>query len=668
MQNKVNDILNEAWLLRMGGDVTAAANMLSRYLNEIDCHALQTSHLIDSLLAKKVNHEKFADVLVLKISIERRQYGPTWSVDKLKEIRQLAERQSIPLTFHYSFESGLVHLNLEHIWTALHAFNNAIRLTNDDFLKACAECNATLCMEQLNLNWKSRAESLQDHLQTLGASYRNKIQPQLRALQQREDFRTDLGVKREKALDRMKGTLSQETYQRLYFDAVTALQTDRQFSIDLTKIDYSAQYLGSYRYHTLSNMMHPHVSDPNLKLSEIVQRFYLWTWRWLRKPTVQQVARLTILVESIADRQGYGNLMAMHMLMMTNAVGWLRLFLKRTPSGLFHGLSSEQHAGTRLMMESQLLTIVNNLRLDDEILIKDPITAFEQQFGKAEHFADLRKFLSNTIDQNEEQGSAGSCLHENAGEDINLIRSLGQLSKPFEKNISDIHVDLARFCIHGRDGRLLSDNPVDSILLYLLTSYLSLSVYEVYQNCFGLRYHAAEHCDSKVANLLHRVNKFLPKSLRLKRKHEYIYLTGQVRTSVSHKNSHSKSLVPYMIRMINCLDRIEQRSLDSEDIFIPKRQSNNHSEASNVESYSRKELEAILGTSRSSTLRVIRELRKQDYISVEGQGKSSKYKLSEDIQKLIHTDQIHNAIKDIRKKDSQITSTKSHPVWSHNDA
>ncbi|MCX6126909.1 MAG: hypothetical protein NTV34_19465 [Proteobacteria bacterium] len=424
---------------------------------------------------------------------------------------------------------------------------------------------------------------------------------------------------------------------------------------------HSAMHLQDFRLRTLQGLLHP---DDLMQMPavELAQRAYIWTWRWLVDPDEFDIQRVIKTISAAKLQDPNCPLPPPQALMMKNALRWIALFDLQHASKLEKWAQSIVPAGCIcpvFQWEGLLISYLkafydgNTIELKDivelltsgmgiahrgdgtvreEIFFIDMIKAIDSEEHKNSLLTAapwLKVFVSNCLKRPRAgdggRGGGGSSI-PNAAPD-NLARD------NLARDKVHLLVDLRKHILKTDRQQVVSRHLAAAASI--LFEKRELSRQDFLHEVFGiLSYDALIH-DSKIMNLLARLRPLVGTGVKIGVKEDFVYSTGDwtgvdFLGSFSHVKKMNQLRSPDFNRALegNREERVGSAKSAKAKIVA-------HVLENNSKRLTRKDLESILGTPRSTTNRIIERLVSQRTLASRGDGPSRYYEFSDHANRMV---------------------------------
>jgi tetratricopeptide (TPR) repeat protein len=443
-----------------------------------------------------------------------------------------------------------------------------------------AALNRLLCLESLGLDVQNSVEEFKS--QTKRAFYKDLVKDQLAALEARSLYAND-------RLSEIVVSSNTRLTQAHYFGLwLSELPYVTQLVPTITKEKFAQRYHelhnGSYRLGTILGQSQP--SDRIYpRLSDVVDRIYLWAWRWLwdplQMPFSQIMAELYGLEQSVEALQA---LPAEDLLKLNNALQWISLFAGAGQHELTQSLGSKKDQfHIPLQKEQQLLTQLFKFKM------------------KPTCSADIEILMGEFFDKHSEP----------------LATSLATFLLPVQYSKA-LRVNIERFDIQVGKQRLVSEPLVR--VIEALTQSPQMSCEAFVRIIFGaVQYDAYTH-DKRIANLLQKLKSVTGCTTSVRS--GFIYtVSGWDDILIEQTNLHTRQI-------LNCSLWQNWRHR-SRSLFANSFKPTTLSQPQSLKVlYGRQEIETALNVSRATAARMLATWVDKGQVKRVGAGRAVQYELS----------------------------------------
>jgi hypothetical protein len=204
------------------------------------------------------------------------------SEELLNRLKSQIDDQGLDIPYQYYLQRGLNLFYQGYFSSALEFFTRCTILDASDELKIMALGNQVLCLDNLNLPSQKSIQSLYALGNTLSSDYfKRAVFPQLQTLECRQSFRKG-DVKKVFAAVSPE-VFSQDEYFRLWVSQLPYVGR-KSSPEDLNALLSAPHFLWkNYRLRTLL-VDSRFEEEPQVKVSERIDRLYLWLWKWMTSP------------------------------------------------------------------------------------------------------------------------------------------------------------------------------------------------------------------------------------------------------------------------------------------------------------------------------------------------------------------------------------------------
>jgi len=552
-------------------------------------------------------------------SLKRVQKQYEAFVLSLNSAKAWAEEKGVT-SFHLHFELGIDAMVRGDSFAAMDQFGMAKQLAGSGEEKALALFNLLLCRENLSLPYEHTMKELQDVLRETQSCL--GIADQLLAFELRTAFRTGEIAKIAQS-EPPKDRITQAHYFRLWVRSLpfhghtAALAGDSDFEFFIQ--NQRALHQGGYRLRTLTGQLHPEDLRA-LRLSEAIDRLYLWTWRWLVNPELFPAKKILYVLEKIDLKRDQDRLTAEDAQMFRNTLLWLSL-LGATPRERIQPLIDLFCAGSGvefpiLAQERLLIEYLNACRDGADIFANDLYDQLESQSTNDALFAALARAV-----QSGNASVAPRALRDFAER---LVMTLSAKRAPA---LGEILIDSARSTITLADGKLIRSRSFCMAAL-LLKKYSVVSTADFAHFCFGVRQYDSFCHDRNIVNLLARMKLVFAPELGFRMK------AGRVIAEGTWNKVAFAEATPAMDQFAQ--DPAWHRFLESSETRTVSSPSARKATPAELlletpptallgKSLSRRDLESELARPRSTTNRILKIWIKRRLVQKRGAGRLTRY-------------------------------------------
>ncbi|HUP56839.1 MAG TPA: helix-turn-helix domain-containing protein, partial [Bdellovibrionota bacterium] len=373
----------------------------------------------------------------------------------------------------------------------------------------------------------------------------------------------------------------------------------------------------SYRTRTLQGILHPD-DLVSVKVSELSDRLYLWTWRWLADPAGFPLERIMALLREFEPRDVARQTTVEDFQLIRNALTWISLFDPTSDLVVQRLLQSMAPAQNReypiLGFERELLSYLRAERDHRKTEASDFLAGLRSHpFWKS---PDLK--LARLADGRVPEGSPLTGLAER----------IARLRQPVSHARNRLRVELETGrIVSARDGRSVVSQPM-AAAFDLLHSLESIDCARFAQVCFGLsRFDAIIH-GPKIFNLLSRMRGLSPPELRFSVKSGRVWAKGPwTQVEIERGGGLSGTIQSHPEWSTLTARTVAQASSAAADAAERwARPAQALKQLRGQAELTRKELEKLTGKSRSTANRIIERWLKQGILVRSGKARNTVYK------------------------------------------
>jgi hypothetical protein len=382
----------------------------------------------------------------------------------------------------------------------------------------------------------------------------------------------------------------------------------------------SELYLKSYRLRTLQKCLHPE-DEKNKKVSEVIDRLYLWTWQFMMSPTEAEWSRLVMTFNHL-EKLSNSHLSIDDSDKFVCILGWLGLmdpmFEKSSDKlkGLFK-ISEGVDQRKIHQLEKLIIYYLKSKQINDKHVVTDYLKILKAHPLYSSPELHFRYFVEDAL------SDKFSERYENV---LLRLRSL-TLSK--SKSANKIIVDLRNNKIHRPDQiDIVSENMCQAF--GLLHKFDSVSDSEFCAIVFGISEFDPIVHNSKLFTILWRMKKTINDQVEFKVKNGRIYSLG------NWKNIEIIEIPMILKIMRSSSPDFFQNYSDFQSTHSSHSAEKVHNTTEFLltinETLSRAEIEKRLGKSRPTCNRMISKWRSLGFLEKEGSGPSTRYRISKNIE------------------------------------
>ncbi len=638
MKTSLSQMIVRAWELRFNQRIEECLGLLSEVKQKMGFPSglLSKSDIAQIVQSASTNLVTAAEILCLCSSLSRAQGNLEYSRFLIHEVEeQLRLRDALD---HYSFrlEKGLAAFSQGDSFAAMEDFLRASHLSRNELEKLVSLGNALLCMENLGLPFDKTLEQVCGHIENLEKKGEPMpaLKAQIEALKLRDHFRNGRLSQIfpvAKKISPQETSMTQSQYFRLWvhelpyhhYSRWSVQESHLAISNSESLIGSHFFYQRSFRVRTLQGILHPddlHSTKP----SELIDRLYLWVWRWLMDPGRFSIQRILSLLEVMDLPSLSHRVSAEDTDLLRNALLWLSLFDPASGTALVSSVEALRHSSPEsklplLELENGVVQYFLALRNRKELLAEDLLSSLKSH--PLWNSSDL--YFKALVNRDSVMWKEGHVLFQN----INLLLAQNK------KVLSRVRVNMRTFQITESGSKKSILSAPLALGLELLHDRGSVSCEEFTAICFGLpRYDPLIH-NSRIFNLLARIRKIVPPSIRLGMKSDFVVVQGSwdkgngiefLRNDLFSRTLATEPLWKAFVHRCSKVRSSKSQNLKSAELTP--------SAASVLKVLNRREVEALLGRTRSTANRLLGQWMREGLIKKEGHARNTRYFLSEKLR------------------------------------
>lgn len=612
ISKRLNEGLSPVWRLRMDQNLPECRTAYYKLLKslKVDPEQFEAGYLVK---VDSKHLDVFVDAFLLHISLLRSEGKILEAIEAVDALENILNKRHVPLPFQFCFQKGNNFLYRGDSTTALELFVRAKELARNNEEKVIALSNTLYCLQNLGQSFDVIFSELRKRIQEIPANELMGVRTQFEALEQRCAYREgDFQTFFAKSSDKLDG---QEVHLRFFCSELpyhTYFRVMRQEDREKYFVQMPNLHQKSYRMRTLQGVIHASDFEKRFRESDLADRLYLWTWRWMTQPEQFSFEKIVILLENMDLRDLLPRLTAEDYCLVRNALLWIAFFVPRYADDLDQMARNIKQPGTGIypLFEFER-DIVEYLRTKQR---KDPESA--ALLKKLEN-AKLWKSPSLRMRELIEGATDASPLRGLA-ERISLL--LNQ-TENYKKGV--IYVDLGRreLIWDGGRKRIISDSMC--LALDLMRRKECLTFEEFLSTCFGIhRFDSIIH-NAKVYNLIARIKERLQDRIIIKTKYNRIYCYGPWERvefqypTVGLEDLMRRTDLKHAFKRENTATSASFRHEFRPTMLVAAKRDNNL--------LSRQELEAAIGKSRATANRIIQNWVEQGIVKKVGRARNTKY-------------------------------------------
>ena len=514
-------ILSEAWLHRVAQELDQCRTLVAEIRIAL---GLPLGRLeISSVSGKLERNGTSVDAVCLVASIARADRQYTYSQEILFALDQLVSDAGFPRTFRLSQELGHTFFLRGDFASAVNQYFAAKSLSKNPRETYQAAINALLCLENMGLPLEDTKAAAAAALAEFKDTAKKEEAGPLELFYARKNFRAGQIAAALEILSQPDVPMLAE-YDRHY---IKSLPYHSSYDPCCHRADESwnektrGLFLRDYRYRTLVGLTHPD-DDSSIKPQEVAERVYLWLWRWLVTEGEFPVHKLLIqLSHALTAEPAFLTENDRHLLVVSMA--WFELldsgaakYLRRIRTDLELSAPS-----------GPSLLALEYLGICQLILVRD---------GKKHEARDVEKQLaSHPLWTSKEiklpllfsLEVPNSATNKQGELMVRLRNALNVFGKAVDSEKKyELKVNLASNEIYARglENSIIS-KPL-ALALAAISDQESISLQNLLFQSFQIQNYDSVIHDSKIYNILARLKKIIPKTLKIRVKEGRVFKTG----------------------------------------------------------------------------------------------------------------------------------------------
>jgi hypothetical protein len=600
--------------LKMGHDIA-----FQRWDNQ------RVAEFVERGLASHVQLGEFRNqmsVLLLELSLSRWVLTPLAHSFSYEALHQLLFPVHQHMSFWYWNELGIAKYLRNEFQTALDFFYQGLRVARDDrcsMKQHIAWINIINSLENLGLAFAHAIKKINLLKRTMTGDLADKIcehhAQMLDAVELRQKFRTGRIAKVFAV-----SSLSQ-SYMCYFRSWVQALPYHNFYLPPQHKSTMASfrRFQGGYRQRTLLGLVH---SDDGAahKISDIVERIYLWTWRALVDPQCADrlLSQIHVLFTNKALHLGVEDQCQLQL-----ALGWLSLFcpelkiLQRQQPLTWYPNIYPLYDYEYLFIQYFAAKVRNDIDL-----VTDLMTLIKHHPLHKHRELVLRELVEDVSSS----GGVESPLSRVRVSIDDVIARAKVPLKSLEDPIDQHHllIDEARHLVKFGNQRVISQTLADAMMLLAQRDRISMS--EFFCRVFHMREYRADVHESKIYNLLTRVKKIAGERLTVKVRNSVMICSNSLRSIVLiRKNELQESLMRSGLIVSAPGSEMGENQETSAKEYLNFLEVKAHVDRSSMNAFRRVDIEKLLRIPRSSANRWLDRLQRAGVLRREGSGKTVRY-------------------------------------------
>jgi|GEM_PF-6125656 len=580
------DLATKFWQARLSQDKDLALALFAEAKRKFGL--APQAHFWTLLNAESANSD-ILDLCACEISVLRLQKRLQDSQTLLRAVEARQEPADLRINFFFQFEVGLTEFVQGQWAEAQEHFKLAKKYARESDQAAAAQLNILLCLENLALATDSAADELAQLIPALQGAVAQGLLSQWRAYQLREGWRR--GFCKTLPVTSERG-LTQDAYLQSYLQSLPYFATpDKPLAPSLSALD-GQQFNQNFRVLTLLGQ---NLSASGIvRLSDWIERLYLWTWRWVANPEQQPLGDVLDCLKPIQ-----GEILAQWKTLATDdqmtfllAVRWLCKWDPLAQMRL-------QELWSMRPRHCQNQTWALEWQTQEDLFttkIADPA----KSSGLKDVAPKLQSYFSS------------------------LVGHLKNSDPEFQAT-APISIDTLRSTVTIAGVRTVQ-SPIFTRALIQLSQSPSIEISDFAKDVFGLQSYDAFLHYNKISNLLSRLNSLLPKDLRIFQREGRIALRGDsTKIELRHFNPISQSLQrnptwqTFQDQMRSQVNLATASASDLQTVIL---------QLQTTGVFTRRDLQNNLQVSKSQAQRILENLRAEKRVSRQGHSRSVQYHIT----------------------------------------
>jgi hypothetical protein len=569
----------------------------------------------------KIQYPDDQELQCLEASLLRSRGDIKKSQSELKNLRKTIAKESFnPRIF---MEEGLNFLYLGDSYNGLEKFLACYSLIKNNpeekFLAAQSLINAMISLDNLGQSFTYTEEEFKKlctgmamppaYIATVKMlnMYKNFRHGEFKLI---DESKTEL-IGQSKFFKYYLGLLP---YQRFYYPSLIGDE------LEVLLTSESELYLKSYRLRTLIKALHPD-DESTKKISEVIDRLYLWVWRFMATPSESDWSRLVMTLNQV-EKLSSSQLSVDDSEKLICSLGWLGLLDPQFDKAMEKLLSlfkiTEAHNFHLVHQLEKLVIKYLHAKINkDQYILSDYKNAVKSHPLYNHPDIYFRHFI-----EDETTDSTNSDF-------ISALDNFRLFSPDFKNSKNNlVIIDLRYHKIqNGSETPTISQNMCKA--LNLLHKNENVSEVEFFNEVFGLSDFDPIIHNSKLFTILWRLKKICNDKLDFKVKNGRIYVLGNWEgfsfIEVTKVEKIMRKNTPHFFKNYSDTRTIKQT------VKLSKLETSKYLLSIN-ESLTRADIEKRIGKSRPTCNRLINKWRSSGLLEIEGSGPSTRYKISKNIE------------------------------------
>jgi hypothetical protein len=584
-------LIKLAWLLRLkrDGEFKALVQALGRFYDE----------------TQSIEPGQRVQILNLQACLARLQGSLDFSESLNRQSEEICQAAHLDTTFELHFQRALNFYSRNNFMAAYEDFFSAQLKASSDRDRFIADFNILFCLDNLGydvepqfLALKARAvtESIED------------LKGQIEAFDLRLKFRKgDIAC----PLPKEMGT--QEEYLRIWLNQLPYNKNSTALLPGWLK-PHLEFYKRRDRLGTIFQIV-----EGESEFEDLADRLYLWVWRWICRGDGRTLKGVLQLVIKINSAIGKTNFTFEDMHLISNALKWLKLFMPQTSeseSFLKNIISplDTSHDYDIFHFESAVIDFIDFKRKGLKRESQNILGELKNSRLWRES-SNLLPDLVRSIENKDPHALKGSML-------LGLFQNISLMTTKSENIAPELLINLEQNTAFNsvKNEKILSAPVV--LAFKLLFESESVSFEEISRYCFRVSEYDEYLIQPRIFNLISRMKRVLPADLSLKTKSQRLYASGSwdkvFIAKINPLTDQLRTLFPWQ--------ELSIRKDHLGSFGQPyRRGSTILKKLGDKKQFSRRELENLLGASKSTAYRTIKSLLAKGQIKVDGSARRVKY-------------------------------------------
>ena len=606
----ISSKIKNAFHSRMIGDIAATGDILASIQANLALAEPINGAQVDRLLADAVVDKRTAaDLFALLASMERRTGTLAGSDELLAACAKLGA-----VDYQYYFQSGLNALVKSERMQALHFFRLAQDASRDATERLFAEFNTLIAAEDIGLPYEAQLTKFREtHAAILNDLQVSTVRSQVLAMQARVYYRNgDFEALARLAAEPDLG--DQTTYYLAWALSIPYVAIDgKAATVDALTSTISSlstkAFLGEFHLQTLLGLNSQLSPGTVVKITEKIERLYLWTWRWLMKPQAALLRPIVLLAYDIL-RERDGILSKDDFLQLRSSLRWLALF-----GGVDGTLLDQMNIFTPTLSSQKMP------ELEFEDLLLNKLFLFRDKLDQS---AEIQLHWQQVMDAD---GKLGCWLRQLLAQEVrsDLAHSILELARSREPLIEGVVVDAVAGTLQSfRSARevVKLQNAPAAALVQCLVQKDSINLDRAVQVAFGYQSFNEDRHGQRLAKILSKINTSFPGYLKCSRRGDMLVLSDRaVPILLRYTSAHAAQAVSLRVLSKEYVERA-----DALHHTVAKKMPTVPALAQALDAkLTRGDIEQLLGCSKTKAVIQINELLERKLLTRVGSGRYVHY-------------------------------------------